>query len=188
MTQAPITTAPICLPYFTGFGHTARLARAIADGIGDARLIDVKAITDADWDALDAAPAIVFGSPTYMGSTAAQFDLFLEGAGERWDSHAWTDKLAAGFTVAMHASGDKLAALQRMSVFAAQMGMIWVGQAAIGAPVKPDQPGINRDGSWLGLMATAAPETEQKISSGDLETARRFGQRIAMASARWHHR
>lgn len=183
-----MTQDPICLPYFTGFGHTKRLARAIADGIGNARLIDVTRITDADWDALDAAPAIVFGSPTYMGSTAAQFDLFLEGAGDRWDSHAWTDKLAGGLTVAMHASGDKLAALQRMSVFAAQMGMIWVGQAAIGAPVKPGQPGINRDGSWLGLMATASSDGPDEFNTGDLETARRFGARIAAASARWHHR
>lgn len=188
MTQAPITDAPICLPYFSGSGHTAVLARAIADGVGKARLIDVKTISDADWAALDAAPAIVFGAPTYMGSTAARFDMFLEIAASRWDSHGWTDKIAAGFTVATHGSGDKLAALQRLAIYAAQMGMIWVGQAAIGAPVKPKQPGINRDGSWLGLMATSSRDKSRLIEPHDLETARRFGQRIARASARWHHR
>lgn len=180
-----MTQAPICLPHFSGSGHTARLARAIADAIGTAHLIDVTTMTSDDWRALDHAPAIVFGAPTYMGSTAARFDMFLEEAGSRWDSHGWTDKIAAGFTVATHGSGDKLVALQRLSIFAAQMGMIWVGQAAVGAPVKPSQTGINRDGSWLGLMATASRNKALLIEPGDLETARRFGQRIAGATERW---
>lgn len=183
-----MTQDPICLPYFSGTGHTARLARGIADGIGAARLIDVVEMSAADWEALDAAPAIVMGAPTYMGSTAARYDAFLEEASSRWDSHGWTDKIGAGFTVATHGSGDKLAALQRMAIYAAQMGMIWVGQAAIGAPVKPGQPGINRDGSWLGLMATSSRDKGQLIEPHDLETARRFGHRIAAASDRWAQR
>ncbi|MDA7428057.1 flavodoxin family protein [Primorskyibacter aestuariivivens] len=184
----PLEPAPICLPYFTGAGHTARLAQGIAAGIGAPRLIDVTEMTSEDWDALDAAPAIVFGAPTYMGSTAARFDMFLEDAASRWDSHGWTDKIAAGFTVATHGSGDKLAALQRMAVYSAQMGMIWVGQAAIGAPVKPKQVGINRDGSWLGLMATSSRDKSRLIEAHDLETARRFGKRIAAAADRWGQR
>lgn len=184
-----MTQEPICLPYFSGSGHTAKLARAIADGAeAPTQLIDVTEMGAPDWDALDAAPAIVFGAPTYMGSTAARFDAFLEEASSRWDCHGWTDKIAAGFTVATHGSGDKLAALQRMAIYAAQMGMIWVGQAAIGAPVKPKQVGINRDGSWLGLMATSSRDKSQMVGAHDLETARRFGARIAAASARWHHR
>jgi NAD(P)H dehydrogenase (quinone) len=116
-----------------------------------------------------------------MGSTAAAFDLFLEQASDRWEEMRWADKIAAGFTVATHGSGDKLSALQRMAVFAAQMGMIWVGQAEIGSPVNPENPGINRDGSWLGLMATSSRDKSQLIEPGDLETARRFGARIAAA-------
>lgn len=175
----------ICIPYFSGTGRTRALAEAIAEGAGAVRLIDVTAMTQADWGALDAAPAIIFGAPTHMGSTAARFDLFLEAAADRWDTGGWLDKVAGGFTVAVHGSGDKLAALQRLSIFAAQMGMIWVGQSEIGAPVKPEHVGINRDGSWLGLMATDAPLAEGLITPGDAETARRFGGRIAQASARW---
>lgn len=183
MTQDPI--APICLPYFSGAGHTARLAAAIAEGAGGGRLMDVAALTAPDWEALDAAPAIVFGSPTYMGSTAARFDMFLEEASARWDSQDWRDKLAAGFTVATHGSGDKLVTLQRLVTYAAQMGMIWVGQTEIGAPVRPEATGINRDGSWLGLMATSSRDKTQLIEPDDLETARRFGARIAAAVQRW---
>lgn len=176
----------ICIPYYSGAGHTALLANAMADGAGGARVIDVTRITAADWDALDAAQVIAFGSPTYMGSTAARFDQFLEEAsGPRWDAGRWRDKLAGGFTVAVHASGDKGVTLQRMQTYAAQMGMIWVGQAEIGAPVNPDRVGINCDGAWTGLMATGAGSAPARLEPGDLETARLYGARLAMAAHRW---
>lgn len=184
-----MTRHRICLPYFSGAGHTRRLAHAIASGVEgcDARPIDVTEMTGADWEALDEADAIIFGAPTYMGSTAARFDLFLERASDRWEKKVWADKIAAGFTVATFGSGDKLSALQRMVVYAAQMGMIWVGQAEIGTPVNAENPGINRDGSWLGLMAKSARDKSQLIEPEDLETARRFGARIAAAARRWNH-
>lgn len=176
----------ICVAYYSGAGHTAMLARAIADGAGKARVIDVTKMGQADWDALDEAQVIAFGAPTYMGSTAARFDQFLEeAAATRWDTGVWRDKLAGGFTIASHGSGDKGVALQRINTYAAQMGMIWVGQAEIGAPVKPDRVGINRDGSWLGLMATSSRDKAEMVDAGDLETARLYGARLAMASRRW---
>ena len=175
----------ICIPYFTGAGHTAKLAQYIADGIGAARLIDVSRITPADWDALDTAPAIVFGTPTYMGSSAARFDIFLEEASSRWMTQDWANKIAGGFTVATFPSGDKLSSLMRLSVYAAQMGMIWVGPNAIGAPVNPDAPGLNQNGSWLGLMATSSRDKSELITADDAETARLFGARIAQNSKRF---
>ena len=175
----------ICIPYFTGSGHTELLAKTIAAGAGSARLIDVTKIDQRDWDDLDAAKAIVFGAPTYMGSTAAQFDMFLEDASDRWMDLQWRDKIAAGFTVASHPSGDKWGALVRMSVYAAQMGMVWIGQTEIGAPVHPDKPGINKDGAWLGMMATSSRDKSELIPADDLGTARRFGMRITAAVHRW---
>lgn len=113
-------------------------------------------ITDADWAALDAADGILFGAPTYMGSTAAQFDMFREEAASRWETQDWQDKMADSFTVGTYCSGDKFSALTRMAVYAVQMGMIWVGQTEICAPVDEAKPGINRDGGWLGLIATSS--------------------------------
>lgn len=181
-----MTKLLICIPYFSGFGHTKRVASAIASGIGPAaRLIDVDTITADDWAALDAADAIIMGAPTYMGSAAARFSLFLEATDTRWEHGRWNDKLAAGFTTAIHPSGDKLASLQRLASFAAQMGMIWVGPNDIGAPVKPDRPGLNRDGSWLGLMVTEQLGQDEDLLPEDLETARRFGARLLRVTQRW---
>lgn len=180
-------TLSICIPYFSGFGHTQRIAETIAETIGtDARLINVEALADADWHALDRADAIVFGAPTYVGSAAARFSLFLEQIDTRWEHSQWKDKIAAGFTTAIHPSGDKLATLQRLSIFAAQMGMVWVGPSDIGAPVKPDLPGLNRDGSWLGLMVTEQLGADDDLLPEDLETARRFGLRVLHATRRWN--
>ena len=63
--------ASIAIVYHSGYGHTQRQAQAVAEGAGaSARLIAIDAegnLSDADWQALGAADAIVFGSPTYMG-------------------------------------------------------------------------------------------------------------------------
>ncbi len=175
----------IAIPYFSGYGHTRILAQAIAEGAGGARVIDVEKLTDEDWTAMDASEAIVFGAPTYMGSTAARYDVFLEEASERWPDQLWADKIASGFTVATYPSGDKFSTLMRLSVYAAQMGMIWVGQAEIGAPVHEERGGVNGQGSWLGLMAMSSRDKDEMVEPEDVRTARLFGQRIAAAALRW---
>ena len=174
-------TTRIAIPYFSGAGHTRQVAIAIAKGSGDAEtsVIDIESLRAEDWRTMDAAHAILFGSPTYMGGVSAAYAAFLEKAGGRWMDQVWADKIAGGFTVATFGSGDKLACLQRMNIFAAQMGMIWVGPADTGAPVVPDAEGINTDGCWLGLMAASVHDPRGAVREGDLETARRFGARVA---------
>lgn len=84
----------IVITCFSGHGHTRRLAQAVADGAAPARLVNVEEITGEDWTALDAADAILFGTPTYMGSSAAGFEAFLEAAASRWEDQLWADKIA----------------------------------------------------------------------------------------------
>lgn len=179
----------VAIPYFSGRGHTKRLAEEIAGALGtegcNARLIDVTQITDIDWAALDAADAIVMGAPTYMGSAAAEFKIFMDATGDLWAEQRWADKLAAGFTVATFAGGDKLLTLQQLAIFAAQHGMIWVGQSEIGAPVDTSKPDINQSGVWMGLGAVSVRDKTQMVDAGDRATARLFGLRIARAVRRW---
>ena len=64
--------------YHSGYGHTQRVAQAVADGAA-ADLITIDAdgnISAAEWDILNAADAIIFGSPTYMGVVSWQFKKF----------------------------------------------------------------------------------------------------------------
>jgi hypothetical protein len=79
------------------------------------------------WEVLDAADAIVFGCPTYMGSGSAALKAFMEETIQpQFLEQRWKDKLVAGFTNSAGMSGDKLLALQQLSGFAAQHGMIWI--------------------------------------------------------------
>ena len=86
--------------FHSGYGHTQRVAQFVAEG-ADAQLITIDAdgnITDADWAALDAADAIIMGSPTYMGMASWQFKKFADATSKKWFTSAWKDKVAGGFT------------------------------------------------------------------------------------------
>lgn len=180
-------TAPvIAIAYHSGYGHTAVLAEAVRAGAADAgaevRLIKVDEITDEQWAALDAADAIIFGSPTYMGTAAGAFHVFAEASSKRWFGQEWKDKLAAGFTNSGSKSGDKLHTLQFFQILAAQHGMNWINLGL--------QPGWNssdaseHDLNRLGVFAGAAAQTNidegpDGVHKADAATAEHLGRRVA---------
>ena len=174
-------SANIAVVYHSGYGHTQRVAQHVAQG-ADAQLIAIDAdghITDADWETLDKADAIVFGSPTYMGSASWQFKKFADASSKRWFTSAWKDKVAGGFTISASPSGDKLMTIQTFITLAMQQGMIWVGQPAM------NDGTINRLGSNSGLMSQVGPTSPAAdIPQGDLDTATQYGQRIAAVTAK----
>src|SRR3981189_2203574 len=107
-----IAAPALAIAYHSGFGHTALLADAVA-GVsrGAAAAVAVLALdrmAAVDWEILDAADGIVFGSATYMGNVSAGFQTFAEQTGRRCLNGAWRDKVAAGFTNSGAKSGDKL--------------------------------------------------------------------------------
>ncbi len=119
----------IAIVYHSGYGHTARQAAAIADGVEQVRgaeslLLSVQEARTR-WNDLTAAHAIVFGAPTYVGSVSAEFKAFQEASSHliMTQGFRWKDKIAAGFTNSGSRSGDKLATLIQMALFAAQHGM-----------------------------------------------------------------
>ena len=70
----------IAVVYHSGSGHTFKQAEAIADG-SDGVLINIGQdgnITDQEWTILNQAHAIIFGSPTYMGTVSWQFKKFTD--------------------------------------------------------------------------------------------------------------
>jgi multimeric flavodoxin WrbA len=123
----------LCVVYHSGYGHTTRLAQAVADGAANEQGVNVELISadsladnESDWAKLDAADALIFGCPTYMGGPSAPFKAFMDASSARWMEFKWADKIAAGFTNSGSLSGDKLNTLVSLAVFAAQHGMIWV--------------------------------------------------------------
>lgn len=169
--------------YHSGYGHTQRVAQTVAEGAA-ADLITIDAdgnISAADWDILNAADAIIFGSPTYMGVVSWQFKKFADATSKQWMSGAWRDKVAGGFTISSNLSGDKLSTIQYFMTLSMQLGMVWVGQA------EPNNGSVNRLGSSSGLMAQVGPTSPAAdIPQGDLDTAKIYGQRVAQIAAKLH--
>jgi len=187
--------AQIAIAYHSGYGHTARQAEAVARGAASvdgatSELLDLDELTDELWDKLNAADAIIFGAPTYMGSPSAGWKVFAEASvGPVWAKNlAWRDKIAAGFTNSKAMSGDKLNSLVDMAVFAAQHGMIWVGLDIYPgwAESTASIEDLNRLGSWLGAMAQSDADlsAEKAPPETDLRTAEALGARVARITLR----
>ena len=179
----------IVVVFHSGYGHTLRLAQAVAEGAG-AELLPIDAegnLSEAAWAALNAADAIVMGSPTYMGTVSWQFKKFADASSKAWFTQAWKDKVFAGFTNSATMNGDKLSTLHYLFTLAMQHSGIWVGTGMMPSNSKAAQRNdVNVLGSFAGAMAqTPADASVDEMSAGDLETARLFGRRVAEVAARF---
>jgi len=178
--------ARVAIVFHSVTGTTKALAEAVAQGV--MRISGVTAITlevhskdivegrycnDTTLSTLASADAIIFGSPTFMGSVSAQFKAFADATGEIWGDQAWANKMAGGFTIGSSPSGDQLHTMQYLQIFANQHGMLWVGIDSHGR----DENGIpNRLGAQSGVIAAAKGEV---VDSDDILTAKYLGTRVA---------
>jgi multimeric flavodoxin WrbA len=190
-TPSATTDQPkVAIAFYSGWGHTAALAEAIADGArqGSAAvtLIPVGELTDADWATLDAADAIVFGTPTYMGNVSAGFQRFAEMTSKRCVRGEWRDKIAAGFVNSGAKSGDKLHVLMSLAVLAAQHHMHWVnlGLGPGWSASTDSEDDLNRLGFFLGAGAqTDTDVAADRVHAADVRTCQHLGQRVAEVTA-----
>lgn len=173
----------IAVIYHSGYGHTKRMAEAVAEGArGELVGIDAEGnLTDAQWSTLGAADAIVFGSPTYMGSVSWQFKKFADASSKAWFTQGWKNKIAAGFTNSASMNGDKHSTLHYLFTLSQQHGMIWVGTGMLPSNSKAAQrDDLNYLASSAGAMAQSPSDAGvNEMLPGDLETAKQFGARVA---------
>ncbi|MDM1763400.1 MULTISPECIES: flavodoxin family protein [unclassified Acinetobacter] len=175
-----LSAKSLAIVYHSPYGHTAKVAQHIAQGATQVgATVHLMNIENIDWDVLDQADAILFGCPTYMGNLTSGLKQFMEQSSKRWLARTWQGKLAAGFTNGGGLSGDKLAVLQQINLFAMQHGMLWTGLPLM--PTGRNTEDLNRMSSFLGLMTQSdnAP-TDITPPKGDLETAVWFGEYVAL--------
>lgn len=183
--------ARVAIVFHSASGSTKRLAQSVANGARSLPEVDVLEIelTGSDikegryknqnvLDRLDDVDAVIFGSPTYMGSVSAQFKAFADATGDKWSDKTWADKIAGGFTIGSNVSGDQLMTIQYLQIFASQHGMIW---ASLDIPGGCDPEGRNRLGAQSGLIAHS---TDCNLHETDLVTAEYLGLRIAKLAVR----
>ncbi|KUN18290.1 NADPH-dependent FMN reductase [Streptomyces corchorusii] len=190
MSESSSARPSVAVAYHSGYGHTAVLAEAVRRGAeqagADVVFVDVTAVSDEQWQGLDHADAIVFGSPTYMGGASAGFHAFAEATSGRWAEGRWADKLAAGFTNSASKSGDKNNTLAFFAAFAAQHRMLWVslGLAPGWNSTSASEHDLNRLGFWSGAGAqTPMDGGTDTVHGADIATAEHLGARVARQAA-----
>ena len=179
----------VAVVYHSGYGHTAEVAKAVARGATGIAGIDAQLISVADidkhWQDLDAADAIIFGTPTYMGGVSAPFKGFMDASSRVWATQGWKDKIAAGFTHSASQGGDKFNTVTQLFTLAMQHGMIWIGLGLL--PGNNSSKGsvndLNRLGSSTGsLTQSGADQGAEAIPASDLKTAEYLGRRVALVT------
>jgi NAD(P)H dehydrogenase (quinone) len=180
----------IAIVYFSGYGHTARQAEAVragAQSVANAR-VDVYRINDTGdlpggvLEELGLADAFIYGSPTYMGGPAWQFKKFADSSAKAFFARKWKDRLAAGFTNSASVNGDKYSTIQYFWTLSQQHGQLWIGTGLLPANMKANMPAdLNWTAGFAGALAISPSDAspEEAPQSGDLETAKLLGKRVA---------
>lgn len=174
--------------YHSGYGHTKRVAEHVSAGAaGELVAIDADGnLAEGDWEKLQAADAIIFGAPTYMGSPSWQFKKFADATSKVWFTRGWQNKVFGGFTNSASFNGDKAVSLIAMQTLASQHGGIWV---SLGLPPSNSKAAQRSDLNNLGgsvgvLVQSPSDASVEEIPQGDLDTAKAYGQRVAEVAAR----
>lgn len=167
-------------------GTTKSIAHAICEGVQSVEGVSVNLLringkdiingrynSQVVLESISRADAVIFGSPTYMGSVSAQFKAFADASSEIWSVGGWTNKIAAGFTVGSCYAGDQEVTMQYFQTLANQHGMLWAGI---------DMRGIKRDNipNLMGAQSGVIAKSEgTEIHQDDLITAQYLGRRVA---------
>lgn len=189
--------AKVAIVHFSGYGHTAKQAGAVREGaesVADAavtvyRIDEAGDLPPGAWEELAEVDAIIYGSPTYMGGPAWQFKKFADASSKPWLGEQWKNKLAAGFTNSASVNGDKFSTIAYFWTLSQQHGQLWIGTGLLPANKKENGPAdVNWTAGFGGALAISPADAspDESPRSGDLETARRLGRRVAEFAARLH--
>jgi NAD(P)H dehydrogenase (quinone) len=180
----------IVVVYHSGYGHTARIAEAVARGAAAISGVSVELVTAEEapgrWGTLDGADAIIMGAPTYMGSLSAPFKAFMDATSHlQYAEKRWAGKIAAGFTNGASRGGDKQNSLVQLMTFAAQHQMHWVNLGLNYGNNRSytNEDILNRDSYTLGMAGQAdMDQGGDAPPSSDIRTAEFLGRRVAEVS------
>jgi len=187
--QNPISVpVKIVVVYHSGYGHTVKIAEAVARGAEAINGASVELVTAEEaprrWELLDGADAIIMGAPTYMGSLSAPFKTFMHETSHIHSAEKrWEGKVAAGFTNGASRGGDKQNSLVQLMTFAAQHQMHWVNLGLNYGNNRSytSEDILNRDSYTLGMAGQADMDQSGDVAppSSDLRTAEFLGRRVA---------
>jgi NAD(P)H dehydrogenase (quinone) len=194
----------VLITYYSLYGHTYQLARAVEKGASSVSGIEVllrrvkefedvlkatadsehasrlreqtKAIPVCTVDDLRQADGVLFGSPTRFGNMTAQMKQLIDSTAELWLKGEMEGKPAGVFTSTASTHGGQETTLLTMMVPLLHLGMLIVGLPySLEGMIHTEA----RGGSPYGASAIAGPRGELQPRPEDLRLAEELGKRVA---------
>jgi NAD(P)H dehydrogenase (quinone) len=194
----------ILIVYYSLYGHTFKLARAVEEGAKLVNGADVlfrrveefdivlkktandphlSSVRDAQneipictLDDLRAADGVIFGSPTRYGNMTAQMKQLIDSTGSLWLKGEMEGKPAGVFTSTASTHGGQETTLVSMMIPLLHLGMLIVGVPySVEGMIHTEA----RGGTPYGPTTIAGAQGELHPVEGDLVIARALGKRVA---------
>ena len=204
-------TGNVLVVYYSAYGHTHRMAEAVADGARrEAATVRVRRVPELEearralstqaayveaqkrqrdvaevtHDDLRWADAIAWGIPTRFGNMPAQVKQFLDTLGGLWMKGELEDRAAGIFTSTATIHGG-----QESTVLTSMVPLLHLGMIVMGSPYGQNPQILVTDGiggSPYGPGTLAGGDGSRQPVEPELETARNLGARLARVGARLH--
>jgi len=196
--------ARILVLYYSSYGHLAKMADAVAEGVRNAgHTCDVRRVPEtappevakaagfvedhtheliSGINSLREYDGIVVGAPTRFGRMPSQMGAFLDQAGGLWYTDALVGKVAAAFTSTAAQHGG-----QETTLFSIITNLLHFGCTVVGLDYGfKAQNGVDvvRGGSPYGATTIANNDGSRLPSDVDLDGARYLGKRVAETAAK----
>lgn len=194
----------ILVLYYSSYGHTAKMAEAVAKGVRAGGCeVDILRVPEtappevaeaagfkpdhshaeiAGAQALKAYDGIIVGAPTRYGRMPSQMAAFWDTTGGLWQQGALIGKVGAAFTSTASQHGGQETTLFSILTNLLHMGMTIVGlDYGFAGQVRLDEI---TGGSPYGASTIAASDGSRQPSASELEGARYLGERVGRLAAK----
>lgn len=194
----------ILVVYYSMYGHTLTLARAVAEGAGQVANAEVMLRRVQEFEVVDkkideneaarqvreqqseipvctvddlrSADGVIFGSPTRYGNMTAQMKQLIDSTTSLWLNGEMEGKPAGVFTSTASTHGGQETTLLTMMVPLLHLGMLIVGVPySLPSMIHTEA----RGGTPYGATTIAGGQGELQPKPEDLEIARALGRRVA---------
>lgn len=193
----------VLVVFYSMYGNTAKLARAVAEGARQVENVEVsirqveelvpKEVVEANEkmrrvkeeladipiatnDDLVKADGIVFGTPTRYGNMCAQMKQFIDKTGKLWAEGKLINKVAGVFT-----STSTLHGGQETTIITSMIPLLHHGMIMVGIPYSEQRLFSLKagGGSPYGASSVSGPNADMPPTENDLEIAKTLGRRVA---------